>query len=268
MRKMSGTGRRLLLYVSLGILLLATLMASAIAWRVSGRTGDPGFPAVFAWQLAVWLPWVGYWLVARRLVRRTGTIAPDSAGSILLYVAAALVIAASHLVWYWFISSYFSPLLGMRDTRFGVYPFFFIFWFLIDLVLFGAAVLASTGARLPAQDAFAASYTRQFTVRKGRAQHIVRTADINWIEAQGYYAGLHTNAGTFLIRKSLSALEGELDPASFVRVHRSTIVNIEQVNEMRNEPGGALTVSLLPGEQRKVSREGRRRLKEMLDSRS
>ena len=204
----------------LGVFLLSGVMAAAIAWRVSGRTGVPDFMPIFTRQLAIWLPWVFYYVAINFLVNRICTMQISSVRAITLHVTAALLIAISHLGWYWQVSSHFSPFLDMPRTRFGVYPFFFIFWFLIDLLVYWSITLAPRGDAHQPQQSPAAKYTKQFSVRKGRAQHIVRSVDINWIEAQGYYAGLHTAAGLYLIRKSLRALENELDPERFVRVHR------------------------------------------------
>ena len=262
-----GFSRAVLVKSVLGVFLLAAIMASAIAWRVSGQVGMPGFPPVLAWQLAVWFPWVGYYFAIVYLARRIDAAQPVTPGRIALHVTAALLTAISHLAWYWQLSSYFSPFLGKPFTRFGVYPYFFIFWFLIDLLLYRVIMIVPTGAKRASPESNADRYTKQYAVRKGRAQHVVRTADITWIEAQGYYAGLHTGTDSFLIRKSLNALENELDPERFVRVHRSTIVNIEQVKEIQSDQSGAMTVTLLQGGDRNVSREGRRRLKDRLHSR-
>ena len=242
-------------------------MASPITWRVSGRVGAPGFLAIFAWQLAVWLPWIAYYAAFKYVRSRITPGQYTVPAGFALHFAAVLLIAISHLAWYWQISSHFSPLVGMQFTRFGVYQFFFIFWFLIDTLIYAAIVIGEKAAKPGSQEPVPDSYTKQFVVRKGRARHVVRSDDVTWVEAQGYYAGLHTNDGLFLIRKSLNALEKELDPKRFVRVHRSTIVNIEQVKKVHSGPGGTTSISLAQGGNRNVSREGWRRLKEILNGR-
>lgn len=57
--------------------------------------------------------------------------------------------------------------------------------------------------------------------------------EIDWIESADYYSRLHVGKATHLIRESMSALEDQLDPVHFVRVHRSAIVNVERVKEIR-----------------------------------
>ncbi|MGJ9418344.1 LytR/AlgR family response regulator transcription factor [Massilia sp. CMS3.1] len=73
------------------------------------------------------------------------------------------------------------------------------------------------------------AYLEQISVRSVGRIDQVRVADILWIEAQGNYVALHTAAGSPLHRVALSRLEEHLDPAQFLRVHRSSIVRREQV---------------------------------------
>ena len=64
--------------------------------------------------------------------------------------------------------------------------------------------------------------------------------EIDWIEADDYYAAVHARQGRHLVRESLASLERRLDGARFVRVHRSAIVNIDRVREVRREAGEIL----------------------------
>jgi len=57
----------------------------------------------------------------------------------------------------------------------------------------------------------------------------LKISEIDWIEAADYYACLHVKGKTHLLRRSLSELDQELDPAVFCRIHRSTIVNLDRV---------------------------------------
>jgi two-component system LytT family response regulator len=57
--------------------------------------------------------------------------------------------------------------------------------------------------------------------------------EIDWIEAADYYARLHVGGKTHLVRETLSALEKQLDPSRFLRVHRSAIVNVSRVRSLR-----------------------------------
>jgi two-component system LytT family response regulator len=79
-----------------------------------------------------------------------------------------------------------------------------------------------------------AAYRSRFAVRVGRRVAFVRVADVQWIEADGDYATLHTGSNTFLVRESLSRLSALLDPAHFLRVHRSAIVRLDCVSELQS----------------------------------
>lgn len=99
-----------------------------------------------------------------------------------------------------------------------------------------------------------ASWLRTFTVRLGSRTLFIDAADVEWIDASGDYATLHANGREFLVRESLQRLAERLDPASFVRVHRSTIVRIDQVAEMRALPNRDALLCLRDGTPLRASR--------------
>ena len=257
-------GGRKLIRVLAGIGTISVVMAVAIAWRVAHRPEAAAFLPILGWQLLIWLPWVGYYYAVRYLVRRLGTYQDATLAGLMLHVLAALLIASTHLAWYWQVSSHTSPFLDVPGTRFGAYPFFFVFWFLIDLLLYWAVLARPEPDEDTKEQLASSAMTERYAVRKGGSQHLVRTTDIRWIEAQGYYAALHTDSGSFLLRRSLTRLEDELDPESFIRIHRSTIVNVDHVNGLTTNDSGSCLVMLADGTRRGVSRNGRRKLKSIL----
>ncbi|OHC47446.1 LytR/AlgR family response regulator transcription factor [Rhodanobacter soli] len=84
-------------------------------------------------------------------------------------------------------------------------------------------------ARLAAD---APRYPARFAVRSGNRVGFVAAADIDWIEAMGDYAGLHASGKLHLLREPLHLLAARLDPALFLRIHRSTIVRIDRIADM------------------------------------
>jgi two-component system LytT family response regulator len=80
---------------------------------------------------------------------------------------------------------------------------------------------------------------------------------VDWIEGYGNYAKLHVGKGTHLVRTTLSALELELDPSKFARVHRSAIVSLDRVRELRSLGGGEYRVLLTDGTQVPMSQRYR-----------
>jgi two-component system LytT family response regulator len=77
------------------------------------------------------------------------------------------------------------------------------------------------------------AWTRSFAVRVGTRTIIVDAADVERIEADGDYATLHASGKTYLVRERLQALALRLDPAQFQRVHRSAIVRLDAIAELR-----------------------------------
>ncbi len=61
----------------------------------------------------------------------------------------------------------------------------------------------------------------------------LNTQEIDWIEADDKYVHLHTAKGARMVRQTLTAMESQLDPARFVRIHRSTMVNVERIKELQ-----------------------------------
>jgi two-component system LytT family response regulator len=99
-----------------------------------------------------------------------------------------------------------------------------------------------------------------FVVRAGRRSLLIGIDEVEWIEADGYYAALHVRGQTHLVRETMAALEVRLDRARFVRIHRSAIVNLRSVRQLRSTPAGAFEVVLHDGTRLDVSRSRRRPL--------
>jgi two-component system LytT family response regulator len=85
-------------------------------------------------------------------------------------------------------------------------------------------------------------------------------ADIDWIGAADYYASLHVGARTHLLRRSLAELEQDLDPAIFCRIHRSTIINLGQLQALELGADGEHQAVLKSGMRLRVSRSYRKAL--------
>lgn len=99
-------------------------------------------------------------------------------------------------------------------------------------------------------------------VELGGVTRFVRRGEVRYVEAQGDYARLHTPTGSPLIRIPLTTLEEEWRSAGFVRIHRSLLVALAHVSEVRTE-GGRCTV-LVDGEELTVSRRHTRELRDLL----
>jgi two-component system LytT family response regulator len=89
-------------------------------------------------------------------------------------------------------------------------------------------------------------------------------SDIRWISAEENYVRICTGTETHLLRETMASMEKRLDPRSFLRVHRSAIVNLQYVKEVRTETRGDSIVQLVNGQKVTMSRSYRARIGELL----
>ena len=104
----------------------------------------------------------------------------------------------------------------------------------------------------------------RLVVKTTGVTHIVKTTDIDWIEAVGVYVNLYVGGKALLYRSPIHALADKLDPAHFVRIHRSAIVNIESIVRLEPLSHGEFDVVLKHGGRTKVSRTYRGQLEQRL----
>jgi two-component system, LytTR family, response regulator len=93
-------------------------------------------------------------------------------------------------------------------------------------------------------------------------------ADIDWIEAAGYYACLHVGKDTHILRRSLLELEEDLGDEKFIRIHRSIVVNLERIRGLELQPGGEYEVVLKSRVRLRLSRRYRKRLRDRMSEMS
>ncbi|MBT9332451.1 LytR/AlgR family response regulator transcription factor [Paracidobacterium acidisoli] len=99
-------------------------------------------------------------------------------------------------------------------------------------------------------------YPRRLLVPNGAKESFISVSEIEWIEAADYYSCLHVGARSLMLRETIRQLACTLDPKKFVRIHRSTIVNVDQVREIFREGRSEGSVVLLNGQRLKMSKTG------------
>ena len=110
-------------------------------------------------------------------------------------------------------------------------------------------------------------WVQRLVVRGTGRMAIVQTSEIDWIEGAGYYARLHAGGRSHLLRETMGSLETRLDPARFFRVHRSAIVNVDRIREVKQGPEGEQLVVLRDGTRVKMSRKRWCVFAEMMETR-
>ena len=106
----------------------------------------------------------------------------------------------------------------------------------------------------------AATPLRHLAFRDGERVLLIAVGDIDWIEAEGDYVRLHCGQTTHLVRARLKDLLEKLDPARYVRLHRSVVVNVDRIRELTPASHGDFTAILADGTRLKVSRTQRAEL--------
>ncbi|HEY7683480.1 MAG TPA: LytTR family DNA-binding domain-containing protein [Gemmatimonadales bacterium] len=100
----------------------------------------------------------------------------------------------------------------------------------------------------------------RLAIRAEGRVYFVRVADIDWIETASNYVRLHSGKTSHLLRESLSSLVTRLDPERFLRIHRTTVVNVERLRELQPWFSGEFIAILQDGTRLKVSRGYRDRV--------
>jgi two-component system, LytTR family, response regulator len=108
------------------------------------------------------------------------------------------------------------------------------------------------------------AHVRRIPVRREDRVFLIDAHDVDWIEADGDYAHLHSGKSEYLLRETMAHLASTLDPNRFARIHRSIIVNLDRVRELRQMFKGDYTVLLHDGTELKLSRHFKRSLERQL----
>ncbi|MGH7528318.1 MAG: LytR/AlgR family response regulator transcription factor [Gemmatimonadales bacterium] len=124
--------------------------------------------------------------------------------------------------------------------------------------------LASGPDGWPGPGVEAAASPDRIAIRTAQGALLIAMDDIEWVEARGDYVRLHSVGRADLVREPISGVERRLPPSRFIRIHRSTIVNIARLKEIKLLPSGEQVAVLQSGVRCRVSRSGRERLGQVL----
>ena len=132
-------------------------------------------------------------------------------------------------------------------------------------------VMSMTGASAARVEALAEQgasngdgWPEKITLKDGGDIRFIRVADIAWVDAAGDYMCIHAAGETHIMRITMKQLESLLNPARFLRVHRSTIVNTRVISGARTLSNGEYFLNLEGGAQIKVSRSYKDRIRQLI----
>jgi two-component system LytT family response regulator len=106
-------------------------------------------------------------------------------------------------------------------------------------------------------------YVDRLVIKSSARVFFLRVEEIDWVEAAGNYLKLHAGSEAHLLRETMSGLEARLDPTKFLRIHRSTLVNIERIQELQPWFHGDYVVLLRNGTRLTLSRSYRQKLQDL-----
>jgi len=141
---------------------------------------------------------------------------------------------------------------------------FVTYWFILGVLYLWQHVRFLHAARPEPDTEPSAPLERLFASKRGK-EFVIRVADIDWIEAAGNYANLHHPDGVYPVRASMSELEGRLDRATFARVHRSFIVNLDRAGQIESTGSGDYRIHMRSGDIVRMSRRYRAQLRDRLN---
>jgi two-component system, LytTR family, response regulator len=106
--------------------------------------------------------------------------------------------------------------------------------------------------------------SQRLVIKSGSRMLFLHPEKIEWVEAEKDYVRLHVGKENHLVRETMNDIEKKLESDRFVRVHRSTIVNLDYVKEMQPLPSGEYDIAMRDGTQLRLSRGYRARLMDLL----
>ena len=109
-------------------------------------------------------------------------------------------------------------------------------------------------------------YVSRLLIKSSGRVFFLKTEEIDYVQAEDYYVKLRVGRKGHLLRETMNEMEAKLEPSKFLRIHRSTIVNIERIRELQQHFNGDYIVVLHDGTELKLSRTRREQLQRLLKS--
>ncbi|HEY0762883.1 MAG TPA: LytTR family DNA-binding domain-containing protein [Pyrinomonadaceae bacterium] len=275
-------------YIRLGLIFLAwTAYGIFFASQSMIRRGISRGFADLPRHLVPWLLCAYCWALLTPLVLRLASRFPFTKGrfraAFFVHAPAAVVFALTQLALYSFVATLLS---GSGVNRaIGLYKELVLEEFHQSVLVY-ALIIAIYSAhqflfkpdRLETQDSSVeviddkseqqpeqpTEYLSRVSIKVNGRIVLLNTEDIEWITSEGNYVSLHSKSKAYLLRETMDRIEKKLDPDAFVRLRRSTIVRIDQIQELHPTSKGEFDVLLKDGTRLSTSRRYRKNLQTAL----
>ena len=135
---------------------------------------------------------------------------------------------------------------------------------LVELVMGMTGASATSVEEMSQTEAPPKAWPEKLSIKDGNEIQFIRVANIQWVDAAGDYMCVHAQGKTHIMRTTMKQLESQLDPDILQRIHRSTIVNVNEIKEMQAHINGEYFLTLKNGHTIKMSRTYKNKLKYFL----
>lgn len=272
-----------------GWILLSALTAAQVYFGLSGNGQAPfSYGQLLPMHLAGWLPWLLISPFIFYFGRRYPIVPGQWKTAFTVHLPISIVLVLFYVLAINIISSLFES-VPLFSNRFNAnYKTILLMTFHWDLMTYWL-ILAGAHAfyfyrNQRTQNQYQASMdlpedVSKITIGKSKQEYqplsklviknagdvvLLNTNEIDWIEAADYYVQIHANGKQHLLRKTMKEMAQNLDSRQFIRIHRSTIVNIDRIRKMVPGDHGDYYVILHNGKELKLSRHRREQLQTVL----
>lgn len=247
----------------------ALLLATSVVMEYQ-RRGEPLTTwEPFAWEFSSALATLVCIVLVLRFDRSVPLSPPRIGRKILAHLGFSVVFSLLHVLGMVLLRHLAYALAG-RSYDFGDWSFELLYEYRKDLMTYVTIIvtvylyrfLASRliGEARPideGEDQPPGRYSERLLVKKFGKEFLLRCDRIEWVEAAGNYMNLHSGGRIYPIRETMTGLEARLDPNVFVRVHRSYLVNLDQIGEIIPQDSGDALIRMRTGASIRMSRRYR-----------
>lgn len=246
------------------------LFTAATWWLAAGWDGQPrNFAALVQSPVVAGLCWVPITLVAFAAVRRW-PLGPRVSSRRLAFYSLAALSTTFVLNGAWALTMMATGAIPIEYVG-GQIVANGLRWLHLNTAVCAVLIAAAHWLRPRSQDdteAQETSYRSTLVSGTNGSRRLLDVDAIDWIAAAGDYSTVHVDGGEHLVGERLKELEATLDPAEFVRIHRSTIVRIDRIREIRSLGRGDYEVRLESNVRLRVARRRRQPLQNLLARRA
>ena len=268
-------------YIRLALIFLAwTAYGLFFASQSFIRQGIPRGFADWSRHLVPWLLCAYCWAILTPLVLRLVARFPFAKGrfrhAFLVHIPAAVGFALMQLGLYCAIASLIS---GSGVNRaIGLYRELVVEEFHQSVLVYSLIIaiysahqflfkpdrIETHGSAAGQETIPPAEYLTRVSIKVNGRIVLLNISDVEWITSEGNYVSLHSKCKAYLLRETMDRIEKKLDPAGFVRLRRSTIVRIDQIQELHPTSKGEFEVLLKDGTRLSSTRRYRKNLQNAL----